>query len=175
MDSRPIIDVDLYFEWIVARVRREVSPNYDALLNFLFETEYIWLAHLDVNRADDGLYLRQQYEAATGWALDPAWDLAPCSVLEMLVALCERAEFLTDIPMSDWFWTLIENLELSDLRRMTEEDREYAANVIYCFNYRLYGKDGRGGLFPLVWPPEDQTNVELWYQLAAYINERHLV
>jgi hypothetical protein len=36
---------------------------------------------------------------------------------------------------------------------------------------REYEPDGTGGFFPLQNPLEDQTQVEIWYQMAAYINE----
>jgi hypothetical protein len=39
--------------------------------------------------------------------------------------------------------------------------------------WRTYQPDGQGGFFPLAWPEEDQTKVELWYQIAAYIDELH--
>jgi hypothetical protein len=30
-----------------------------------------------------------------------------------------------------------------------------------------------GGLFPLAWTDDDQTQIELWYQMAEYIEEIH--
>jgi hypothetical protein len=37
---------------------------------------------------------------------------------------------------------------------------------------REYDPDGRGGLFPLDGTHANQREVELWYQMQAYIIER---
>ena len=37
--------------------------------------------------------------------------------------------------------------------------------------WRTYNYDGSGGLFPLREPVGDQRDVELWYQLCAYLIE----
>ena len=36
---------------------------------------------------------------------------------------------------------------------------------------RTYGRNGYGGLFPLHKATSDQTKVEIWYQMAAYLSE----
>jgi hypothetical protein len=38
---------------------------------------------------------------------------------------------------------------------------------------RTYLPDGTGGFFPLIRPDGDQTQIELWYQLNAYVEELH--
>lgn len=174
-DDIPVIDLERYFGWLTAKVRRSPAPFYDDLLLYLFNYEFVWIHPGDEARAQDGAALRRRFEVATHWTLDRSWRFEPCSVLEMMVALCERAEFLTDIPQRDWFWTLIENLELAELRQLEEEHKPYVEEVLYNLNYRLYRDDGRGGMFPLAWPREDQTGIEIWYQLQAYIDEQHLV
>jgi len=37
--------------------------------------------------------------------------------------------------------------------------------------WRDYHADGRGGFFPLTNPDTDQTKVEIWYQMNAYVTE----
>jgi hypothetical protein len=37
--------------------------------------------------------------------------------------------------------------------------------------WRNYAPNGEGGFFPLENPREDQTQVELWYQMNSYVNE----
>ncbi len=37
--------------------------------------------------------------------------------------------------------------------------------------WRQYQEDGQGGFFPLAWPEQDQREVELWYQMNAYLAE----
>lgn len=51
----------------------------------------------------------------------------------------------------------------------TYERIQYRLNVI---NKRLYNEDGTGGgLFPLRHATQDQREVELWYQMMAYLTE----
>ena len=50
---------------------------------------------------------------------------------------------------------------------------EYVDNIIDTFLDRDYEANGDGGLFPLLAPQEDQTEVELWYQLSAYYMENY--
>jgi hypothetical protein len=100
-----------------------------------------------------------------------------CSVLEMLIGLSRRLAFEEEGEPRGWFWHLIENLEL---RHFT--DRHYSSGESWCFNHvdekldclldRHYEYDGSGGLFPLHNPLEDQKDVELWYQMSAYLLER---
>jgi hypothetical protein len=40
-------------------------------------------------------------------------------------------------------------------------------------NKREYFPSGKGGLFPLENPREDQTKVEIWYQMHAYVMENY--
>lgn len=173
--SPPVIDLERYFVWLCARIRKAPPPLYDDLLKLLFEYDFVWLTPGDDNREADGLAERRKFELSTGWTLDPSWRTKPCSMLEMMVALSERANFLTDMPMADWFWIILDNLELSELRQMQDGDVRYVEEVLYNLNYRLYRENGLGGMFPLTWPRQDQAGIEIWYQLAAYIDEQHLV
>jgi hypothetical protein len=46
-------------------------------------------------------------------------------------------------------------------------------NIFIRLNRREYDSDGgNGGLFPLNEPNEDQRDVEVWYQMMAYLQER---
>ena len=44
-------------------------------------------------------------------------------------------------------------------------------DILDTLIWRTYEYDGIGGFFPLTNAEEDQTKVEIWYQMAAYINE----
>jgi hypothetical protein len=37
--------------------------------------------------------------------------------------------------------------------------------------WRTYEPNGVGGFFPLENPNEDQREVELWYQMSAYVDD----
>ena len=70
---------------------------------------------MDVNRAADGLNLRERLGFQSG---------NPCSIFEMMVALAVRCEehIMTNDEIGDrtplWFWGMIENL---GLREMTDD------------------------------------------------------
>ena len=164
---------DLYFNWLVSKVVRNSvsSPSlrYDTLLRTMHSTEFAWFVTGDDNRAADGKDLRTQFLLVADIPDDPEWRNYPASLLEVLVALCGRAEWDTDIPLDAWFWRIIGNLGLHDCNEasgITSEDiQPFLDDVIF----RQYSEDGRGGLFPLNNPPEDQTKVELWYQFCEYL------
>lgn len=164
---------DLYFNWLVSKVVRtnvsSPSLRYDTLLRTMHSTEFAWLLTGDDNRAADGKDLRTKFLLVAEIPDDPQWRNYPCSFLEMLVALCDRAEYDTDIPLDAWFWRIMDNLGLADCNEASgvtsEEIQPFLDDVIF----RQYSEDGQGGLFPLKNPPEDQTKVEIWYQFCEYL------
>jgi hypothetical protein len=98
-------------------------------------------------------------------------------MLELLIILSRAAAFEMDDSASAWFWHFIQVLDLEHFN-----DREYdnhpdhvqdaVARTLERVIWRTYKPDGRGGLFPLRNPNEDQRDVELWYQLNAYLLEQ---
>lgn len=171
---------ELYFDWLRKRVSVTNNPNpkrrYHLLLEQLINIPYRWSIPNDDNRASDGLDLRLSFSSEEG--VDHryiSWDV---SVLEVLIALCERMSFDTDEGVDVWFWTLMENL---DLRRFNDEVYEDYIDTpssvqerVDTFLDRAYLPNGMGGLFPLEDPEEDQREIEIWYQMSAYLLERVL-
>ena len=149
------------------------------LLHQLYKMEFEALVPNDDNRCYDGLELREQFIDGGGGqhALPPG----SCTVLEMLIGLSFRLEFETtqskwEKTFTQWFWILIDNLDLGyhtnqDLTRAEYHDKivEKVTNLVE----RHYSFDGSGGLFPLNHPKEDQREVEIWYQMSAYILENY--
>ena len=94
-------------------------------------------------------------------------------MLELLITLARDLSFQMDGEVRAWFWHLIEVLGLTHCsdryydKQAEMEIHEALERVIF----RTYEPSGEGGLFPLQHPREDQRNVELWYQLNAYILE----
>jgi hypothetical protein len=130
----------------------------------------------DENRAADGQWLRQEWldeHASDG--ISPSWSTLGCSMLEMLIALARRAEYLTSgISPSDWFWIMVDNIGLkkyTDAMWGMPFTEEFVNDAIEMVIFRTYNYDGSGGLFPLAKPETDQTKVELTYQLNGYILE----
>ena len=84
----------------------------------MFDRSFRWFIKNDVNRASDGVYLRQLYFDEMG--VDSGKD-GPCSILEMFVALAIRCEneLMYDPDegdrTSEWFWIMMDNMGLSSL------------------------------------------------------------
>lgn len=160
-----------YLSWLHAQVESVKQPHMSqhqvwTLLRQLYQKEFVWLVPNDDNRVADGLALRPEFFAESGLEFEESWSILGCSFLEMLVGLTRRLEFEVGTPAGDWFWELIFNLQL---KRMSQARRDEALNIVI---WRRYEPDGRGGLFPLKHPTKDQRDVEIWYQLNAYILER---
>lgn len=173
---------EVYFNWLCSRVRANTNKNparsYWLLTEQLYKKPFRWSVSNDDNRAEDGKSLRDIFSEEEGYNPSRWWMELECSTLEMMVALSERVAFESFGEGYDWFWVLIENL---DLRRYSDE---IYTNVVYedatdAVDYilevmldRLYKYDGTGGLFPLEHPTQDQRKVEIWYQMASYLLER---
>lgn len=165
---------DKYVRWLRSLVDRPGS-FYNILFQAAWETDYEYYIPYDENRADDGLRLRDRFMDETSLILS---DFGPCRMLEFLVALAIRMnETLYDWDLPDqtsgWFWQLIFNSGLVALDDTYSDDTYerilYRLDVI---NKRLYNEDGSGGgLFPLTYTRQDQREIEVWYQMMAYLTE----
>lgn len=166
---------EAYFNWLCAKVLMPGDTNYQDLLRILHQTEFSWLITGDKNRTEDGVELRYHFLTQTGWKKDQAWYEIPCSVFEILISFADRASFQTDTPVLDWFWVFISNLRLDDFRQVSVVDLSEIDDILYNFIWRTYDEHGRGGLFPLDEPKEDQRQVEIWYQFCAWVDEKALI
>lgn len=170
----PELPDDVYLRWLysqVASVRiKNPSRTYWSLLRHLYTTEFVWFIPNDDNRVEDGRALRYEFiQEHDIIHPDKEWLDLGCSMLEMLIALSRRLAFEAEGQPRAWFWHLLHNLELDTI---TDEGRYPEARVddiISNVIWRTYRADGRGGLFPLKNAQRDQTRVEIWYQLAAYL------
>lgn len=101
------------------------------------------------------------------------WQQLGCSFLEMMIALSRRLAFEEEGQPSRWFWHLIENLGIDVTDAYYNIEIERAVNDrLDTVIYRTYDSTGMGGLFPLENPRQDQREVEIWYQLQAYLLEK---
>lgn len=169
-----------YLEWLYSQVgivqNRNPAASYWKLLLQMYTTRFTWFVPNDDNRVEDGKALRPAFVHATGYKLDDPHGLfysIDCSMLEMLIALAQKAASLSEGQPSEWFWRMVHNLGFDgytdDIFEVSlAEDVE---EVLSRLNDRRYGPDGEGGLFPLEEPEIDQRKVELWYQLQAYLIE----
>lgn len=170
---------ELYFDWLYGQVcsvrAKNPADTYRNLFHILYTTEFIWIVPNDDNRVEDGKALRHEFLEDEHLNLAPSdefWLDLGCSFLELLVGLSRRLSFIADGTEAGWFWEMIENLGLEVLDDRVSIDRNVVDDILSTVIWRTYDRDGRGGLFPLKSANRDQTKVELWYQLSAYILER---
>jgi len=174
---------ELYLTWLYSQVGsvklRTRSRTYWSLLRQLYKTPFVWFVPNDDNRVGDGTELRYEFLDTRG-ITDPDrnWMELPCSMLEMLVGLSRRMCFIlgygTEKP-HEWFWHLMRNLDLekyNDLAyRSNKNSQEEIDEVLQRVIWRRYSPNGEGGLFPLRHPEEDQTKLEIWYQMNEYSSQ----
>ena len=167
-----------YFDWLYNQIKEEESLRFK---NFIFEFHsipFICIIPNDDNRAEDGCQLRYRFADLNNNS-DPPLSGA-CTILEMLIALANRMDFiLFDEAKGErcpkWFWLFIDNLKLQkyDNDESAESKKKFNKIVLRKFVKREYQGDGRGGLFPLNSPANDQRHVEIWYQMMDYISENY--
>lgn len=170
---------ELYLTWLYEQVGSVKLKNkvrtYWSLLRRLYTTEFVWLIPNDDNRVEDGRDLRYDFLREHGidvQDVDPLWLSEGCSMLELLIVLSRELSFQAEGEPRDWFWHLIDNLDIHINDRSYNSAREqHIDDVLNRVVYRQYSPDGHGGLFPLRRPESDQRRVELWFQLCAYILE----
>jgi hypothetical protein len=161
-----------YFDWLKSQVGieygRRTSRTYEDLFRCLFSKEFVWIIPNDDNRLEDGLDLRTEFLGGGHY------DVLPngVSILEVLVALSRRLAFNAEGDPRMWAWRLLENLEIhSFVDPLTPQEEEILDDMLETMIWRQFGTDGVGSFFPLQQPKEDQREVEMWYQMSAYINE----
>jgi hypothetical protein len=173
---------ELYFTWLYSQVDSveisNPSRTYWRMLRQLYTKEFVWSIPNDDNRAEDGKDLRREFINEEGLDdIDQAWLDLGCSMLELLIGLSRRLSFQDDGEPRSWFWQLIENLGLeryNDNALIREEEiYEILDEILNEVIRRTYKRNGSGGLFPLKRATEDQREVELWYQLSAYLLEKY--
>ena len=167
----------LYFEWLYSCIGNPADTNPERsrrmLAGLLYAQVFFPYIPNDSNRAVDGKALRTRFGDSIGIWIDDEFAMQPCSFLEMLIALSFRAAFDTNGDHEWWFWKMLENAKIPIISDSDwcEEDSNEVIRVVDHLNRRLYMPNGKYGLFPLSHPRGDQRKVELWYQMAAYLEE----
>lgn len=178
MSNDPLLE-ERYFDWLYGRVAlskiRNPARRYYRLCEQLFQTEFRWFVPNDDNRVEDARELRQFFMDEMHIRLsDDDWYGMDASVLEVLIALSDRLSFEADGAPDVWFWHILDNLDLHQYNDAVYTTGGAHASVEMILNRlmdRTYSPSGHGGLFPLERAREDQTTVEIWYQMSAYLLE----
>jgi len=172
-----------YFQWLYSRIEKEDLPDLEDFLFELHSYPFYCVVPNDDNRVAEGVELRYKFADEKNVKLSEDILSESCTLLEMLVALADRMDFILFDPSKGnrpwyWFWLFIDNLKLQKYANDDNEGdisqrKRYNRIVINKFLRREYSANGKGGLFPLDSPSSDQRNVEIWYQLMEYINENY--
>lgn len=161
------IDYD-YFEWLTSQINVPNRKTCNDLFERMHNLEFVWIVPNDDNRVQDGLDLRSEFVNGSRRKL----NLKGVSFLEVLVGLSRRVAFTAGGDSRNWAWRLIKNIKLNKMSDpLTSEKANKVDEVLNALIWRTYQKDGRGGFFPLNQIAEDQTKVEIWYQMNAYVIE----
>lgn len=179
---------DEYFDWLCDLVNLRPA-SYETMMYELYNIDFLWTIELDSNRGYDGLLLRGDFSHGDE-ELDKINHLKnkPCSVLEALIGLAQRMDYILDDEDRGnrtrlWFWEFVDNLGLRKYtnRYMAElEDSglsSQSAIIRICDDWMLrrFSYDGRGSPFPLNEPYEDQRTLDMIRQLNAYVLENYMV
>lgn len=166
-----------YFEWLYSQIaavkNRNPARSYWKLAKQMHGYPFTWFVPNDDNRAEDGRELREEFMVESFIdSVDDLWMDLDCSIFEMLIGLSRRVAFESYGSSGEWFRELITNLglvELTDRGYNSINARDVDRTLERLVN-RTYDRKGHGGgLFPLLRAMEDQREVEIWYQMSAYL------
>lgn len=171
---------EAYFIWLYDRVfdvwDAASADSFTAVCSLMHQIAFTPLVEHDENRIAEAAGLRNDFHKQAG-SMGPGelsdLMMPDASVFEVLVALAGRADFMVPLTQKVWFHIFIENLGLDKYSDQFCRSRSTwpIERIINTFNNRAYRSNGKGGIFPLRRPREDQRRVELWYQMGAYMTE----
>jgi hypothetical protein len=160
-----------YYLWLTKKIDIPNKKSYLDLFETMHNAEFVWTVPNDDNRVQDGIDLRSEFLNIRG---EGEINLGGATCLEVLIALSRRMAFIADggHHSSLWAWVLLKNLGLNRFPDPFTSEKRYRVNtILHDLIWRDYHPDGRGGFFPLQNPDVDQTKVEIWHQLNAYVSE----
>ena len=164
-----------YYMWLLeyAGILYDGHELYNDLIQYLFAIEFEYAFVMDENRAKAGETLRTKFASEAGVYVEEV-KTGPCTVLEMLIALADAIAFDTGGCISDWFWEMMDNL---DLTRFDDDhfDQDQVEARVSIWMYRLYDSNGLGSLFPVVGYKGDMRKLEIWDQKNIYISTKYPV
>lgn len=175
--------IENYFHWLCEFVDEDGYSDdlpRRELLRLLHQTPFTYILPMDANRFDEGVNLRYRFgtEAEVdSRVIASQLDDRPCSMLEMMVALCVRCEeqIMCNADIGDrtgkWFNDMLDSLGLTDIDDDNEGYEEAVTDILERFMNREYEPDGHGGLFTLTRRRHDMRNAEIWYQAMWYLDE----
>lgn len=157
-----------YYEWLISQIDSPRHKSYKDLFERMHNFEFVWFVPNDDNRVQDAYDLRHAFLEDSGEQL----SLEGATVLEVIVGLSQRVAFIGGGSERAWAWKLIKNLHLHKMIDPLSEVRaQRVDDILYALVWRTYDRNGDGGFFPLKNALDDQTKLEIWDQLNAYVIE----
>jgi hypothetical protein len=151
-----------YLDWLYRKYGKMVNYN---LFKILAGHTFVWQYELDSNCASAGIILRQNYAYEAGVYQSDVAD-GPCSVLEMLCALCDDICIQSGRDDRDHqMYILLSNLGVID------DYSEESINLkIENWLYRNYTPDGVGNIFYIPNQSNDLRRMDIWSQMTLFVN-----
>ena len=166
---------EAYFHWLVYQVgeHERMRYTYWDVLRLMHDKEFVWIVSNDDNRMVDAMDLRVEFIREHRTREQYTQDhFGFCTVLEVMIGISRRLSFAVNDDAEVWAFVLLKNLGFKTaIDPLSHRKSRQINNRLDNLVWRNYNPDGSGGFFPLRNPMDDQTRVEIWYQMAAYINE----
>lgn len=157
-----------YYEWLISEITVPSHKTLNGMFERMHNLEFVWFVPNDDNRIQDGIDLRNEFLGEGKKRL----HLNGATILEVLVGLSRRVAFTAGGDADRWAWKLVKNLRLHKFTDpLSDGQADRIDDILYSLVWRTYEPDGYGGFFPLKNPIEDQTKIEIWYQMNAYVIE----
>lgn len=170
-----------YNSWLIEKTGL-FENHFVKLGHALIEKEFYYFLENDINRAIDGEQVRNDFIHETLWDDYSALN-GPCNCLEMLYGLAKRINEIIYDPdnqidtTQESIFCMLQNLGLLKFDDYHYEQRggnEAVFRILEIFLERSYDRFGNGGLFPNKNSKKDQRKVEIWYQMAEYVNNKFM-
>ena len=168
-----------YFEWLIKQIRNRSMKSYLGLFEILHNKEFVWTVAGDQHRVRDAMDLRVDF---LNYRTDISRkDVAAfkdeminsATMLELIISLSRRVSFNSFKGTPDeWAWKLLSNIGLNlKYDPLTDRAIRKIDEILDTVIWRTYDRHGVGGFFPVENHPDDQRQVELWYQMNYYLIE----
>ena len=171
-----------------AQIEAEGDRGYLRLCQNMMEYHFFPILEMDENRCYDCRELRRDFvddydyeEEEYGDILDGIYGEYG-TMMELLVVLAEKMDYdLADSQyeagVGKWFVEMLQNCGLihscNEQYELDENMEREVNDILDTINYRKFGWDGEGGLFPVRCPKHDQRYSELVVQMNDYIEENY--
>lgn len=168
-----------------AQLDAEGDYGYLKLCEILHGTDFFPILEMDENRCSNCRRLREDFaEGMDDGVIDILNDelCASGTMMELFLVLAEKMSYEMlesryEAGTGKWFKELLQNCGLLKMWNIAFEDDDRLVrtvqDILTTINFRKFGWDGEGGLFPLQWAKRDQRDVELVIEMNDYLEENY--